>query len=524
MFVLRPYQLEAVNSVMRDIDEGKKKLAIIASVSAGKTVMFSAISKQYTDTHPEEIVLILSHLSILTTQTLNRLNKDFPTVDVGIMQADVYPTKKCDVIISTMQSSRDNEKIERTMKFQSNFGKKKIGLIIVDEMHMILNNSYQKIIKDNPEAVTLGVTATPWKDGYLISNFFDKVSYQISTQKLIDEGYLVPPNLIGIETPEDCDDAFKKALVMKTYLEKENGKQAVVFMKTIQDANEMATVFKDHGISAMAITKDVTGEPRDKLLDDFRERKIKVLTSVNVLTAGFDAPCIDAIFMPYATKSPTTYMQRIGRGLRKYEGKVDCRIYYYGDTPSIKRGFYLNEEATNEDKTKIKETDIFEDLQDLIDSGVDDSEYEWTQTICNIAEKVRKLSATALYEMIRVKKFPKRFLHDINLFYNNIPDKQFKSTEPVTEPQKKLLLQNGFLASDIDKMTKADASVMIGTIINIRNDSDTPDYIVKSGKYTGKHVKDLPYFYKNVILSKYSNSHIANQIRGYESKNNFKWG
>lgn len=518
---LREYQKECIGAIFKRIEEGDKKIAVIAPVGSGKTVMFSAFSSEYTINNPDKMVLVLSHLSILTTQTENRLNEDFPNVKVGIMQADKFPTEPCDVMISTMQSSVKEHKITAAMTHQANIGdRNKVGVIIIDEMHLILTESYQTILSYFPDAIVIGFTATPWRSGYLITNYFDSVAYSISTQSLIDQKFLVPPRLFEIEIADDSSAEERMARVIDIYKRQEMGKKAIVFLKTMDDAKDMSRMFVDIGISSEPITCKITGEYRDDLLDNFRHEKLQVLTTVNVLTAGFDAPCVEVIFMPYATKSPTTYMQRIGRGLRPFENKAECRIYCLGDAPSIHKGLYSAVQNAGIDAGgRRKPNDIYDELQDYEALGnTDNEEYRWTQRMVDVADRVKSLKATEIHNLIRLKEFPKRFMRNIDMFVKNIPTGEIycaKPYEPVTVAQAQALKYLGFTEDQVSKMKRIDASFMIETQKKISADPSINRYMIKSGRYMGRHVRDLPIFYKNYVLSMLPNSGVAQTIRAY---------
>jgi DNA repair protein RadD len=74
----------------------------------------------------------------------------------------------------------------------------------------------------------------------------------------------------------------------------------------------------------------VTGEtPLPERADSiaaFKAGIVRCLVNVNVLTTGFDAPRIDLLAMLRPTLSTGLYVQMVGRGTRKVDGKVDCLI------------------------------------------------------------------------------------------------------------------------------------------------------------------------------------------------------
>ena len=428
-----------------------------------------------------------------------------------------------------MQSSRVEDKIVSWMVEARTFGKNDgVGLIIIDEVHQSLCDSYDKILKFFPEAKVIGFTATPYKQGYLMTNFFDSVAYVISMEQMIKEGWLVEPKLHQIaydmddmDNPENtASKETRIAHVIELYKRLEMGNKAMVFLSSIEEAKTCATSFRDNNILAECVCSDVTGSYRDDILEDFRTGDVKVLTTVNVLTAGFDAPCIRAIFMPYGTKSPTQYIQRIGRGLRPFKEKSCCNIYCYGSTPHIKKGAYqkIHEQVIFGVKKKM---DIYDELAVMdADGNINTTEYKWTLNVIKVAEKLKYLGCKQLYDMIMYKDFPIKFMRNLDVMIKNLPDSPVNIMDSkVTYGQRKLLENYGFKEDKIKEMTLGDANTMIAMINKMRNDAaEGKTFIVASGKYTGKHVKDINPFYKRLMLTdiKYKNSLIAKQIRAWE--------
>lgn len=528
---LRKYQNDCFEAVVQELDKNIRKTCVVIPTSGGKTHIFMAIADYYVKINPTKKVLIISHLSILTTQTKTRFKDALPELEVGILQADNYPSYTSQVVISTMQSSRVDDKIISWMVESRAFGKNDgVGLIIIDEVHQALCESYDTILKYFPEAKVVGFTATPYKSGYLMTNYFDSVAYTISMEQLINEGWLVEPKLHQIaydhddaENPHDAaSNETRIAHVIELYKRLENGNKSIVFLSSIDEAKTCATSFRDNNFVAECVTSDVTGTYRDDILEEFRVGNVQVLTTVNVLTAGFDAPCIKSIFMPYGTKSPTQYMQRIGRGLRPFKDKTCCNIYCYGSTPSIKKGSYqkIHEQVLFGVKKKM---DIFDELAVMDAEGnIQTTEYKWTKNVILVAEKLKALGCKQLYDMIIYKDFPVKFMRNLDIMIKNLPNNPVDMTKGrVTFSQKRLLESYGFTEEKISTMTLGDANTVVAMINKMRKDAvDGTTFIVASGKYTGKHVKDLNPYYKRIILSdpKYRNSIIYKQIKAWEQK------
>jgi DNA repair protein RadD len=77
---------------------------------------------------------------------------------------------------------------------------------------------------------------------------------------------------------------------------------------------------------------DTRQAERDAQIAAFRERKLRYLVNVAVLTTGFDVPHVDFIALLRHTQSVSLYQQIVGRGLRLSPGKRDCLVMDYAGT------------------------------------------------------------------------------------------------------------------------------------------------------------------------------------------------
>jgi superfamily II DNA or RNA helicase len=512
-FKLRPYQDTAVAAVLSDL-QTLTKVGMIMPTGSGKTEVFIRVAEHYLAANPQKSVLILSHLSLLTVQTAQRFALRAPNITVGIFQAGETPPVTAKVIIGTMQTSRAEGKAKR-LKLRQLYP---VGLIIIDEAHYLTCDSYEAALAEHPDAKQIGCTATPFRAGALMTNYYDKISFSISLKELIDQKYLVPPNLIEVQN-DDPETEGTMALIASLYKEREHGKSALVFMKTIEDAKQMRNVFDDNRIKASAITSDLVGEERDKILAEFKAGRIQVLTTVNVLTAGFDSPNVEAIFMPFPTKSPTTYLQRIGRGLRICPeiGKTECRIYVCGNSPSIKKELYrkLQDNVLLVNSTQKKTTTFEDDFEYGEDTN--DEIYRWNKAVCDTIKRMRELSMTRLADILNFKKFPKRFMDDIGKFAEGLPNVNYHtSTDPATQAQIKMLIDLGFNSECCTGISKIEASALIAGGLNVREEWKKRPFIFPSGKMAGQHVSKANPFYVNMIKTKYPNSSVAKLLAEFE--------
>lgn len=509
---LRPYQNDAVNAIMSSLDN-KQKVGAILPTGAGKTEIFIEIADQWKKKH-NTAVLILSHLGLLTTQTYARFQKRKPNLKIGQFQAGTYPRPDADVVIGTMQTSREQSHAN-LLKMKMNRG---VGLIVVDECHYLYCDSYDKVFDRWPEAKILGVTATPFRNRQLMTGFFDEIAYSISLQELIDQGYLVPPNLHEI-TQKGNEPEETLAQTVALYRQEQPNTQGIVYLDTIANANLTRQMFESAGISARSVTSEITGQDRDDIFASFNRGETQVLCNVNVLTAGFDGPRVRTIFMPFGVGSPTQYLQRIGRGLRTdTPDKTKCDVYVFGKTPVIAGGHYqqFHREALTNKRTKEQET-VYEDLAF---GDLSREEYEWTTTVVAACERLKSYGEDRLANLLAHKEFPRKFMANIAEMHKRIlanPPKSH-SKDPITEPQKKVLLKAGWKDDQIAGWTKGEASIIVGIVLTPHTASQTDKWVVPNGPHAGKHVSKLPWFYANFVANNYPHSGIGKLIRAYRQQ------
>lgn len=518
-FELRPYQADCVRAILADHAGGAQSTLSVLPTGSGKTEVFIRLSQEWAHQHPQGLVLLVSHLSLLTSQTRDRYQLRAPEMLVGIHQAHQHPNLASRVVISTMQTLRSPDHqdwLKRMMLRQP-------SLIIVDEAHTIPTPSYEHIRAAFATVPLAGFTATPFYNRQTMLTCFDKLSYTISLQELINQGYLVPPRLYSIERRSD-DLADQIALVLSIYRDREAGKQAIVYMQSINDARLMAAAFEEIGVAAHPVTQDLTGSNRDTILSAFDSGRTKVLTTVNVLTAGFDSPHVECIIMPYGTDSPTTYVQRIGRGLRPNpsRNKTECSVYVFGPAPSIARKAY--ERLTNQLLNADGRDRAYDTYREDLEMNAPGTEtHLWTQIVVKAIQRMEKLGMDHFATMLNSKTFPEKFLRNMHGLLANLPttrSSRQQSPKSITESQSAFLFKQGFGSHQLTGLTKSEASIMISAIVNAgaQRSPSQQKWSVTEGQHKGKHVCELPFSYRNIVKARYPDSQVALLIRQWEQE------
>ena len=239
----------------------------------------------------------------------------------------------------------------------------KPGLIVIDEAHHALAETYAEVMNAYPKAKKLGLTATPYRlNGKGFTDLFDTLLCSWSMEKFIAEGRLSLYDYYSIK-PDSADqlliDSLQKRGADGDYQQKElnevmdvkpslerlcltikeyvPGKKGIVYAISIQHAEHIAEFYRENGIKAVAISSKTPLAERQELIERFKfsslssslkskDDEIEVLVSVDLFSEGFDCPDVEFIQLARPTLSLAKYMQMVGRGLRVAEGKEYCVI------------------------------------------------------------------------------------------------------------------------------------------------------------------------------------------------------
>jgi DNA repair protein RadD len=322
MITLRDYQQDLIART-REALRGSQQVLMQAPTGAGKTAL--ACHMMQNAVNNGHSCMFLVHQNELLQQTSRAMWRN--QIAHGMVTPSRVRTPHPVQVASIMT-------LKNRLK---NY--KEPALIIIDEAHRAVANTYQDILKAYPAAKVVGLTATPQRtDGKGLNHIFSDIVQGPSIRYLIEQGYLCDYQLYG--TPQTLDlsnvrttagdfnagdiqrEAEKPKVVgdaIDHYLKFAYGKRCVVMCATIKQAESMAKAYKDAGVPAGCIHGNTKN--REEVLAQFAAGEILVLTSVQLLIEGVDIPEIGAVQWLRPTKSIVVYMQGNGRGLRPHDDK-----------------------------------------------------------------------------------------------------------------------------------------------------------------------------------------------------------
>lgn len=326
---LRPYQEAALEGLNEKFQSGKRSVILWAPTGAGKTVMAGSLIRS--SIRNSRFVLFLAHRKELIDQCAKKL--EALDVPFGVIMAGCQADSTAPVQVASIQTL-----IRRELPFQPD-------LIVIDECHHAAAATYRKVIDAAPEALVVGLTATPFRaDGRGLGEIFQDWVTASTVSKLTEMGYLAParywaptiPDLAGIGKkgadwdPSQLGERMSKPKlvgdVVKHYQKLVDGRKAICFCVTKEHSQAMANAFNQAGILAAHLGDDTPKRERENVLADHMAGKLRILTNVNILSEGYDSPSVEVCIQARPTMSLGMHLQQIGRVLRPHANKNNAYV------------------------------------------------------------------------------------------------------------------------------------------------------------------------------------------------------
>lgn len=302
--------------------------------NSGKTVIFSHVIYSLAREHGLNAI-VLCHLDELLEQAADKYRMVKPDAIIGKVGSGVHEYGGEVTVAGVQTVSRP----EHLKQLKALYGTGKKLILVIDEAHLSAAPSYQRVQEALPDAFVLLVTATPYRlDG---KSIIDKPPlFQRTILEMIQEKYLCDIKAIAIRTDVSLDEVKSMAgdfnerdldlavntpvrnkRIVDAYQEHSLGKRALAFCVTVAHAEALCYMFNDHGIASAVVSGKTPLDERKRLYAAFERGEVLVLTTVNVLSIGFDSPRAEVAIMARPTQSQALYVQQAGRVLRLAPGK-----------------------------------------------------------------------------------------------------------------------------------------------------------------------------------------------------------
>ena len=357
-YQLRPYQKNAVNSVIQHFRKTDDPALLVLPTGAGKSLVISELGRI-----ARGRVLVLAHVKELVEQ--NHAKYESYDLKASIFSAGLGRKEASEqVVFGSVQSVvRNLDCFNRQSNEDKDF-----TLLVIDECHRVSlekDSSYHKVIRHlqalNPRLKVLGLTATPYRlgMGWLYQyhckgtvrteekRFFKDCIFELPLSYMVKHGFLTPAEVIDApvvfyDFSQLTTDAFGRyseadlntllkgktrattQIIQHVVKIAKDRKGVMIFASTVDHAKEIMGYLP--GGEAALIIGDTPNKERARLIESFKQQRLKYLVNVSVLTTGFDAPHVDLIAILRPTESVSLYQQIVGRGLRLAPDKTDCLV------------------------------------------------------------------------------------------------------------------------------------------------------------------------------------------------------
>ena len=220
--------------------------------------------------------------------------------------------------------------------------------LLIDEAHHSEADTYQLLFDKYPKAIKIGFSATPERlDGKGLDNSYQNIIIGKSVRELINNHilsdykyyapsttdsfqYSISPKYLQVQGETffkavKKDSSYQKKIyadVLKTWIEKGENKQTILFAPSIAMSKTFAKEFNQAGIKAEHVDGLVKKSERKAILESFRKGEIKVICNVDLISEGFDMSDADCVVLTRPTESLAMFMQQVFRAMRYREGKT----------------------------------------------------------------------------------------------------------------------------------------------------------------------------------------------------------
>ncbi|MHA4894157.1 DEAD/DEAH box helicase [Pedobacter sp. PWIIR3] len=320
---------------------GNYRLLYQLPTGGGKTVIFSEIASRFLEKYHKKVI-VLTHRTELCRQTSSALsmcslqNKVINSAVKKINKKDGFA---CYVAMVETLKNRINDGLINTND---------VGLVIIDEAH---HNSFHKLLGKFKNAAVIGVTATPFSSDINLpmKRNYDELVVGAPIGSLIEQGFLAKPTvwrydvemntlktgLHGDFTVSTSDELYSSPamldLLVHAYESHSKNKKTLIFNNGIFTSRKVLEAFTALNYPIRHLDNKTSATERAEILAWYKKTRGAILTSVSILTTGFDEPTIQSVILNRATTSLTLYHQMIGRGSRKLAAKKTFTIIDLGN-------------------------------------------------------------------------------------------------------------------------------------------------------------------------------------------------
>jgi DNA repair protein RadD len=328
---LRDYQQRAVLQLEDALAAGKNPIWV-APTGSGKSLVIATLVERAVERGQK--CLILTHRKELLAQLSHKM-----PVDHGLIISGLNTDLDQAVQIASVQTLHARAIRSDRLTLPS------AHLIIADEAHRVLGQTWRSIIAQYPNARVAGFTATPCRgDGRGLGGVFDELIIGPQVAELVAQGHLVPAvyyapcdiDLKGVKTQagdyqikqlaERVDRPELVGDIVSSWHRHGERRKTIAFCVDVAHSLNVAEEFRRSGARAECVHGETPKTERDAILARLVSGETEIVVNAMLLTEGYDCPDVGCIILARPTKNMGLYRQAAGRGLRPAPGKSDVRI------------------------------------------------------------------------------------------------------------------------------------------------------------------------------------------------------
>lgn len=312
---------------------------VVAATGTGKTVVAALDYARLTATLPRSRLLFVAHRREILEQSRRTYRAVLADGAFGETYVGGDRPERWTHVFASIQSL-------------AAYGVEKIpadhfDVVVVDEFHHAEAATYQQLLDHLQPRELLGLTATPERgDGVDVrAQFGGRSAFELRLWDALSADLLVPFHYFGIADDVDLSDvewkrgaydigaldavytgndarASKVVRETKDKVTDLRQMRALGFCVSVAHAIYMASVFMRAGIPSLAVSAQTSRKDRDEALRKLASREVNCLFAVDLFNEGIDLPQVDTVLLLRPTQSATVFLQQLGRGLRRAEGKA----------------------------------------------------------------------------------------------------------------------------------------------------------------------------------------------------------
>ena len=346
--VLRPFQEAILEQLALEREKGHHRNLLVAATGTGKTVMAAEDYRRLQRDRGLRRLLFVAHRKEILEQAMATYRVALRDPSFGELWVGDAKPRRFDHVFASIQSL--------TAAGTHSIDPDHFDVVVVDESHHIPAQSYVAIMNHFEPRELLGLTATPERaDGLDVLRFFDgRIAAELRLWDAIDQQYLAPFAYYGVHDGLDlrhvpwrrgtgydvtaltnvmtADHIWARRVIEKVHQHVSDSlaMRALGFCVSLDHARFMAAQFSAAGISSVAVWGETPAIERQAALERLRRGDLQVVFSVDLFNEGVDIRDVDTLLLLRPTDSPVLFIQQLGRGLRKAEGKVCTVLDFVG--------------------------------------------------------------------------------------------------------------------------------------------------------------------------------------------------